>query len=1139
MFTHLHVHSEFSLLDGLPQIKSLVKAAGNKGFKSLALTDHGVMYGAHKFYQECKSHNIKPIIGCEMYVAPRGRKQKVAKVDEKPYHITLLAENDEGYHNLIKLVSLGFTEGYYYRPRVDRQLLRKYSKGLIALSGCMAGEISSKIWANKLKEASKSAKDHEKIFGKGNYYLEIMRTEIPNQEKINKKIVELSKDLKIPLVATCDSHYTNQEDSFAQEVLMCINTGKRLDEDHLTLETDQLYLKDEKEMKKLFKDLPEAIKTTEEISQRCNINLDMKDWILPKPPIPIKYKGNYDKYLYDLSIGRGKKKLERDLTKEEKKRFEYEYKVITEKGFSQYMLMVTQFTDWIHKNKVPLTTRGSTAGSLLSYFLGIVNANPLDFDLAFERFLNPLRPKAPDIDLDVASSRREELIEYAIKEYGKKSTAHIVTFGRMQARGSIRDAGRVLGMPLGYVDKIAKLIPPSGQGLAKVDIDRALTMVPELDQLIRQDSDAARLIDTAKRIEGVAKSQGIHACGVLITPGPITDYVPVIWDNSLGKNGRMITQYEMDSIEDMGLMKMDFLGLTNLDTIAETVKIVKRERGEDINVNSLPLDDNDTFELIRNLDTEGVFQFETGPMKSTIKVLKPVDIFDISAALALVRPGPNQNQQEYADRKHGKKKIEYIDPRMKKFLQKSNGVLVYQEDIIKAVIHLAGMDWGEADTVRKATGKKKPEILFEMKDDLIKRLIKHGMDKNTAEQVFELFIPFTNYAFNEAHAAAYSLVVYQSAYLKAHYPVEFTAALLKSEIEDFDKVGRIIAECNKKGIKILPPDINKSNADFSIEHKKNIRFGLMGIKNLGRAVIQEIINEREKDGEFKNLDDFLNRSPLDHVNQKSVLYLIQVGAFDQFGERNSLISALPALYERYKSKQDAHKDGQMDIFSLGKKDRKEVTQVSPLPTVVPATDSEKIEWEKSLLGMYITAHPLGKIKPYLIKSGTSKISQIKEMNSNTPVSLAGLITNVKRITTKRDNRSMAFIEIEDRTGRTIEAILFPGIYEKVIDMLAENTPMIFTGKVNIREGERSIIIDSIEYVDMEIAKKESEGIFLQIDPDSDKQQLKELKKALKQNPGKDEVTIFIAKGNTTRTMKLKNGINLTPEVESILEQFKV
>ncbi|MFH1546999.1 MAG: DNA polymerase III subunit alpha, partial [bacterium] len=929
MYTHLHVHSEFSLLDGLPQVKNLVSNAKKKGFKSIALTDHGVMYGAHKFYQECKYNDIKPIIGSEIYVAPRGRLQKVAKVDEKPYHLTLLAENDEGYHNLIKLVSAGFLEGYYYKPRVDKELLKKYSKGLIALSGCMAGEVASKIGAGKLKDASKVALEYQKIFGKDNYFLELMRTEIPGQDKINSKVEDLSNDLKIPLVATCDTHYSKKEDSFAQEVLMCISTGKRLEGDHMTLETDQLYIKDDKEMKELFYDLPDAIKNTDLISDRCNVDLEMKDWILPSPYLPTKFKGDFNKYLHDLSYERGKKRLGRELTKEEKERFEYEYKVIADKGFSKYMLMVSEFTDWINENNVPSTTRGSAAGSLLSYFLGIVHANPLQFDLAFERFLNPLRPKAPDIDLDIASSRREELIEYAVNRYGKDSTANIVTFGRMQARGSIRDAGRVLGMPLGYVDKIAKLIPPSGQGLSKVNIDKAINMVPELDQLIKQDSDASRLIDTAKRIEGVAKSQGIHACGVLITPGPITDHVPVIWDSSLGQSGRMITQYEMDTIEDLGLIKMDFLGLTNLDTIAETVKIVKRERNTDIDIHNLPLDDDATFKLIRDLDTEGVFQFETGPMKSTIKVLKPIDIFDISAALALVRPGPNQNQQEYADRKHGKKKVEYLDPRMEEFLQRSNGVLVYQEDIIKAVIHLAGMDWGESDVVRKATGKKKPEVLFGIKDELIERFVKNGMSKKLAEEMFELFIPFTNYAFNQAHAAAYSLVVFQSAYLKAHFPVEFIAALLKSEIEDFDKIGKIIGECNRKGIEILPPNINMSFADFSIEDKKNIRFGLMGIKNLGRAVIQEIIGEREKHGEFKNFDDFLNRVPLDKVNQKAVVYLIQVGACDIFGERNALLAVLPQLYERYKQKQDALKEGQMDIFALGKKDKEEVTLETP------------------------------------------------------------------------------------------------------------------------------------------------------------------------------------------------------------------
>ncbi len=1142
MFNHLHVHTEFSLLDGLPQIKNLVAKAKEHGMKNLAITDHGVLYGAHKFYQACKKEEVKPIIGCEVYIAPRKHTQKVAKLDESPHHLVLLAENEQGYKNLIKLVSLSHIDGFYYKPRIDLDLLASHKEGLVGLSACLAGEISRKAVNGTVKEAEEIAKRYAEIFAKDHFYIELQRNGIAEQEPANKALLEIAKDLSLPIIATCDVHYINKTDALAQEVLMCISTGKRLeDTNRLTRQSDEFYLKSDEEMKELFKDLPEAIENTEKVADMCNVNLDMKDWTLAIPSLPELYHGDFDKYLYDLTMERGKKRLGRELNEDEKKRAEYEFNVIKDKGFTKYMLMVMEFTDWIHENHVPHTTRGSAAGSLLAYFIGIVNANPLKFNLAFERFLNPLRPKAPDIDLDVASTRREEMIEYAMEKYGASNVAQIVTFGRMQARGSIRDAGRVQGLPLAYVDKIAKLIPPSGQGLAKVDINKAIKEVPEFAELIKQDPDAAKLVDTAKRIEGVAKSQGIHACGILITPGPIIDYVPVIWDKTLGQGGRMITQYEMDSLEELGLIKMDFLGLTNLDTIAETVKIVKREKEIDVDLANLPLDDEPTYKLMRDLDTEGVFQFETDPMKGTIKILQPTNIFDVSAALALVRPGPNQYQQEYADRKAGRKKTTYLDPRMKEFLNLSYGVLVYQEDILRAGINLGGMDWGEVDKLRKATGKKKPDVLFEMHDELIERFVKNGMEKERAEALFQLFVPFTNYAFNQAHAAAYSLIVYQSAYLKTHYPVEFMAGLLKSEINDFEKVSKVMSECAHKQIKILPPDINMSKTDFSIEDKTNIRFGLAAIKNLGKSAVDIIIAAREKeDRPFTNFDDFLYRIPLGKVNQKAIQYLIEVGAFDNFGERNSLIAALPSLFDKYRKMQTAETEGQLDIFSLGQEGEQKVRKIepTPLPHIDPATDSQKIEWEKELLGMFLTSHPLGKIANYLNSIGVRPLTEVKTMKANTHVQVCGLVTNVKRITTKKDAKSMAFLTLEDQSG-TIELVMFPKTFAKFGDKLVENAPIIFIGKVNIREGDRTIVVDSLKLVDLETAGKLSDGLLLRIPTNASKESLALLKKVLQDNPGNTMITIQIPKEGVITTMHLKNGIQLTDEVNEVISPFRV
>lgn len=1144
MFTHLHVHTEFSLLDGLPRINPLVEKAKEHGMTSLAITDHGVMYGAHKFSKACRENEIKPIIGCEMYVAPRKHTQKMSKLDDGAFHLVLLAKNREGYQNLIRLVSLSHMEGFYYRPRIDKELLAKYSAGLIGLSACLAGELSRILGSGNIEAAKIAAESYQDIFGKDNFYIEIQRNNIPEQAPINELLLKLAADTRIPVVATTDAHYINKEDALAQEVLMCISTGRKLeDTNRLARQTDEFYLKSEDEMKKLFSDLPEALKNTEKIQEMCeDYSIGYDSLVVPEPPIPESYKKDYNKCLHDLLVQRAKDRLGHEPDETEKKRLEYEFDVISKMGYSSYILMNEEFASFLKKKNIPFTTRGSAAGSFASYILGIVTANPLKFQIPFERFLYMGRPSSPDIDIDVASSRREEVIEHVIETYGKPNVAHIITFGRMQARGSIRDAGRVLGLPLSYVDRVAKLVPPSGQGLAKVDINKAIQMVPELAELIKADPDAKKLIDTAKRIEGVAKSQGIHACGILVTPGPIIDYCPVIWDKSLGPSGRMITQYEMDSLEELKLLKVDFLGLTGLDTIAEAKAIIKRERDIEIKSEELPLDDEATYKLIRDLDTNGIFQLETDPMKNTSKILQPENIFDISASIALVRPGPNQFQHEYADRKAGRKPVTFLDARMKSFLSLTYGLLVYQEDIMQTVVDLAGMTWAEADKVRKFTGKKKPEILFDMKDDLLKRFQEHGMPKAKAEALFELFVPFTNYAFNKPHAASYALVVYQTAYLKAHYPVEYMAAQLKSEIANFDKIASILNECTAKGIKVLPPDVNKSKVDFSIEDKHNIRFGLAAIKNLGKAVVEHIINARDDIGrEFANLDDFLAHIPLDKINEKALTYLIKVGAFDKFGERNALLATLPNLYEKYRNMQVAQAEGQLDIFAHpDSKENEEKTKIfpsTPLPQVDPANDSEKIEWEKELLGLYLTVHPLSKILTYLDAVGAKKISEVKSLNEGARVQVGGIVSSIKRISTKKDNKSMAFVTIEDQSG-SLEVILFPATYAKFHTQLVETTPMIFLGKVNVRDGERSLICDSLKIIDSEAALNISNGVRLRIPPGADKMRLKILKEALKNNPGSTTVTIQIPEENGYKSMQLKQGINVNSEIQAILDEFK-
>jgi len=1149
MFTHLHVHSEFSLLDGLSSIDQIVQAALDNKMNSIALTDHGVMYGTHKFYTAVKRAGIKPIIGVEAYVAPRSRHKKIAKLDNKPYHLVLIAKNNTGYHNLIKLISLANIEGYYYKPRVDRELLKIYHEGLIASSACLAGEIPRHLYSKRYGDAKKTAQWYEKTFGKGNFYLELQANRLKEQKIVNKRMIDLSEVTGIPLIATTDAHYPTQADAFAQDVLLAVNTKTDMQNpDRLTMsKTPDFYIWSPKEMAKYFADTPSAIKNTEMISEMCNVDLDQKEWILPHADVPKDYKSDYNKYLWDLSHTKCKTRLGRKLTEDETKRLEYELKVIGEKGFSQYMLMTSEFTDWMREKGLPFTTRGSAAGSLVSFAIGIVNSNPLEFGLAFERFLNPLRPKAPDIDLDVASNVRDDLIKYTIKKHGKEKVAHIITFGRMQARGAIRDAGRVLGMSLDYVDKIAKLIPHSGQGLAKVNIKRALNEVAELRLLIDTDPDARKLIETAQKIEGRAKNYGLHACGILVTPNPITDYVPVILDK---ETGRMVTQYEMDSLEELKLIKVDFLGLKTLETIATASDLVQSYEDVQLDLDNLKFDDDKVYKTINDLDTLGIFQLESDVMKQTIKTIEPETIFDLSAVNALVRPGPNQYQKEYALRKAGKKKVEYIDPRMEKYLKNSFGVFVYQEDIIKTVIELGGMDWGEADRVRKATGKKKPDVLFAMKDEILERFVKNGISEANANKIFELFIPFTNYAFNQAHAVAYAIVVYITAWLKTYYPIEFMAALLKTEIQDKDKITKILEECYRKKISILPPSINLSDVKFKIEDKKNIRIGLEVIKGINKKSVYEIVKLRKERVKcYKCLDHMLSECDLTQISIKTFELLIMAGALDEFGDRNGLLEILPGLYKNFREQQRKKNVGHVGLFE----DKKEkITEIisTPIPQSVNTTDSEKIGWEKELIGMFISEHPLKKASGIMKKYNITEICSIKNTKVGSEVLILGRINEVKKINTKKGDR-MAFLKIEDLT-EMIEVVVFPRVYDEHKDVFVVDKLVVIKGKVNDRNDKFTVIANKMKEIttklisryaiagnENSIKKKHKtnnkSNIYYSLDDNKlkfcipknvEKDKLERLKKLIKDNPGDTKVLLECDCGDVQKCIEVSQGVSI-------------
>lgn len=1152
-FTHLHVHSEYSFLDGLNQVKPLVARAKELGFKSLALTDHGVMYGAFEFASECVKSEIKPIIGSEIYVARRGRKDKQVKEDQKSYHLTVLAKDEEGYKNLVKLVSFAHIEGFYYKPRVDRGLLKKYSKGLIVLSGCWQGEVQRAFLHGKDEEAERCAKWYKKLFG-DDYYFEVMRFGSSEEKWLIPKMQKLGEKLKVRLVATCDVHYLEREQAKAQEVMWAISDGNRLDDPtRRKIESDQFYLKSEVEMKKLWEDMPEVVDETANIAKKCNFEFKDDGFILPEVDIPKKFKKNYDEYLKSRSYDEGKSRLGRKFTVEEKKRVDYELKVIAGKKMSPYILLCADFAKLMREKRIFVNTRGSAAGSMVAYLLGIVNANPLKFQLMFERFLNPERPKAPDVDFDIESARRDEVVKDAIEKFGWGSVAHIITYDRMRTRAAIRDVGRVLGLPLEVVDKMAKLAPQSGQGTKKASLKEALGQVPELKALVESDERLKELYDYASVLDGIARHRGLHACGVLITPGFVHDHVPVVVDSD---TGRLVTQYDFRALEELGLLKMDFLGVENLDIIKDSVRLVRENKGVEIDVDSVidkfDFSDEKTYKLINNLDTLGIFQLESEVMKRTLKIIAPHDIFDIGACLALVRPGPNAYQEIYGRRRAGKEKTKYLDPRMKDFLERSYGVLVYQEDLIRCVIELAGMSWAEADSFRKFTGKKIPDIILDQKDDLIKRFLDHGMDPKTADSLFEQFLPFANYAFNEAHSASYSIVTYLTAYLKANFPVEYMAALYKAHLEDQEKLGKISEECRRKDISVLPPDINKSFEDFAIEGEKNIRFGMAGIKGVGRAVVSSIVSSRGEKP-FASLDDLCSRIDFSKVSKSALESMAKVGVMDCFGTRAAVLKVLPVAIEKWQDAWRLKKAGQTGFFSH------EQEQQNITPTIVPdieeMPEQEKLTLEKELLGTYVSTHPALSLYDVLKSAGICTVVEALNLQTGSRIKICGYIERLKPITTK-SGKSMCFLSVQDHTSEA-DVTMFPVLFEEKKEDLSAGKAVVIVGKLDDRGGRPSVIADKAYILDDERlngikAKIEfangacsnadtkpnvgfGERVTIKIPSGATVAQLKKLNSVLKDSPGETKVSIVIPNHKGTRVVEFKHGVNVDSSLTAVAE----
>ncbi len=1126
-FVHLHVHTEYSLLDGLSKIDKLAKYVKENGMDAIAITDHGVMYGAIEFYKGMRAQGVKPIIGIEGYTTNVDHRIRPERGKFKNFHLLLLAKDKRGYKNLMKLTSLAHLEGYYYRPRVDRETLAKYSKGLICASACPQGEIAQALINNDFDEAKKIANWFLEVFGE-DYYLEIQRHRcedflpgIDNPEirrevasiaesekKINDGVIKLSREMGIPIIATNDAHYVKKEDAEAQDALVCIATGKNVSDIKRLrfIDMPAFYLKTPDEMHELFSDLPEALENTVKVAKKCNLEITLNKWFFPNYELP---KGRTAAQEMKEQIEKGIKEKIKKITPEIKKRLNYEMEIIKEKGYETYFLIVADMAKWAAENGIVTNTRGSAAGSLVSYAMGIISVNPLKYNLPFERFLTPWRPSPPDIDFDIADNRREEVINYISDKYGHDKVAQICTFGRMMAKASVRDVARVLGFPYSTGDRIAKLIPLGSQGFP-MNIDTALTISKELRELYDNDENSKKVIDLAKQLEGNARHISVHAAGLVIAPGEITDYTPIQLDPE-GK--RIITQYDMNALDPnvshdaVGLLKFDLLGLRNLSILGSAIEIIKGTRGKEIDLQKIPLNDKKTFETLSRGDTMGVFQLSGSGITRYLKDLKPTKIEDLMAMVALYRPGPMAHIPEYIQRKNNPQKITYFDPRMKEFLDKSYGLLVYQDDVLMTAIEIAGYSWEEADKFRKAVGKKIPKEMEKQKIRFIEGAIKNGMEKKKAEELFKLIEPFSGYGFNKSHATSYGMVAYQTAYMKANYPVEFMCALLTAESNDTEKISAAVHECRRVGIKVLPPDINESKVGFTITNDKEaqgIRFGLNAIKNVGKAAIEAILEARDE-SEFVSFADFLARVDARRVNKRVLESLIKVGALSAFGNRATLLSSFDEIRNRV-VKPKASK-GQQGLFSQDEISKSSKSHnVKAIEEVAEFADEELQALERQLLGFSLSARPLSEVIGPLEHKATHKIFEISPNETiGELVKLAVIVSQVRIVITRRSGQEMAFVRVEDDTG-SIELVVFPQIFKQTRNFWVDNKALVVSGKIDSREDSPTLIVEAIET--SEEIDDDKNVIYVKIPKTAKPKELGKLKKLLLQNPGEQEIVLI-------------------------------
>lgn len=1152
-FVHLHNHSHYSLLDGLQKVPEMLDRIKKLGMQSVALTDHGTLSGSIEFYKEATARGIKPIIGIETYMAPRSHVDKEGKEDANPFHLILLAMNNQGYQNLMKLSTIASLDGFYYKPRIDRALLEKYNKGIIVLSACASGEIGNALRNDQYVQAKKIASWYKSIFG-DRYYLEVQdhAHQWDVQKKINDAVLKLGAEMDIKVVLTADAHYAAETDQEAHEILLCVQTGSQLnDEKRMSLRDMHLYVSDPKEIYKRWSDHTEVLLNTGEIAKRCQVEIELGKILIPTFDTPKGYSESQllrKKAVAGLAWRYGEiSKKEADTLSESQVRkivsrvqfqkLEYELGVINKMGFAGYFLIVADFVNWSKQNEIIIGPgRGSGASSIVAYALNITDIDPLKYDLLFERFLNPDRISMPDFDIDFQDDRRDEVIEYVTRKYGAGRVAHIATFGKMAARNAIRDTARVLGVSYGDADRLAKMIPPPVQG-RHIPLKKSIKQNKELKAEYNTNKQSRQVIDLAIRLEGTIRSHGVHAAGVVIAPEDITHFTPL----EMAQKGVVATQYSMGPVEELGLLKMDFLGLSNLTIIKNALRIIRKVYKKKIDITQLPLDDAKTYELLSRGETTGVFQLESAGMKRYLKQLKPTEFSDIIAMGALYRPGPMAEIPRYIKGKHDPTKATYPHPLLEPILKDTYGVMVYQEQIIAMLQLIAGYSPGEADLVRKAIGKKKREIMDAEEPRFVEGCVKKGIDKHQAKALWALIQPFADYSFNKAHAACYGLIAYQTAYIKAHFPSALMAALLTSDFEDTDRIAIELAECKQMGIEVLPPDVNESFVEFAVQPKTGaIRFGLSAIKNVGVSAVEDILKAREENP-FISIEDFARRVSPRSVNKKTWESLIKTGAFDQFENRQKLLSNLDLIIS-YASK--FHKNigsPQTDLFGAHSKAGELHSGLKLEEHSSASEDADQLQWEKKLLGVYLSEHPLDKHKQVLSSSKITPIREISAEHEDRKVEVGGLVTTVRQITTK-NGANMAFVTIEDYSA-SLELVVFPKVFQSITHLWHEDAVLRVTGKVSSKDkegqdtGEPKLLVETARNLEDAVSADAPSGeIIITVRDTQNPELLNKLKETLTAFPGNTEVIIAIGDLKETQ-IRLPFGIEYSVELQEKLDDI--